>query len=140
MSVTFDRSVGFSGNGGFLLQKKTDRHDITEILLKVAVNTIKQKTSSSWQYFNISTAVAHSWEYLNIQTFVAGLDTFPFRFKIVAISSTTAIVEFLTSSTKNIVIVSWNACHTWSYLLWKKTIWKEKFIDVFRVSILSPFL
>jgi len=34
LSVTCDRSVVFSTN-------KTDRHDITEILLKVALNTIK---------------------------------------------------------------------------------------------------
>jgi hypothetical protein len=33
--VTWDRSVVFSTN-------KTNRHDITEILLKVALNTIKQ--------------------------------------------------------------------------------------------------
>ena len=34
MSVTCDRSVVFSGYSGFL------RHDITEILLKVVLNTI----------------------------------------------------------------------------------------------------
>jgi hypothetical protein len=34
-SVTCDRSVVFSTN-------KTDRHDITEILLKVVLNTINQ--------------------------------------------------------------------------------------------------
>ena len=39
MSVTCDRSVVFSRYSGFL-HKKTDRHDITEILLKVALNTI----------------------------------------------------------------------------------------------------
>ena len=35
LSVTCERSVVFPTN-------KTDRHDITEILLKVALNTIKQ--------------------------------------------------------------------------------------------------
>jgi hypothetical protein len=35
-----DRSVVFSGCSSFL--HKTDRHDIIEILLKVALNTIKQ--------------------------------------------------------------------------------------------------
>ena len=37
MSVTCDRLVGISGHSSFL--HKTDRHDITEILLKVALNT-----------------------------------------------------------------------------------------------------
>jgi hypothetical protein len=41
MSVTCDRSVVFSWYSGFLHQYfKTDRHDITEILLKVALNTL----------------------------------------------------------------------------------------------------
>ena len=41
--MTCDKSVVFSGSSGFLHQiNKTDRHDITEILLKVALNTIKQ--------------------------------------------------------------------------------------------------
>jgi hypothetical protein len=35
--VTCDRSVVFSGS-----TNKTDRHDITEILLKAALNTTKQ--------------------------------------------------------------------------------------------------
>jgi hypothetical protein len=39
LSVTCDRSVVFSLNSGFFTNK-TDRHDITEILLKVALNTI----------------------------------------------------------------------------------------------------
>jgi hypothetical protein len=38
LSVTCDRSVVFSRYSN----KKTDRHDITEILLKVRLNTIKQ--------------------------------------------------------------------------------------------------
>ena len=39
LSVTCDRSVVFSGSSYFF-QQKTDRHDITEILLKVALDTI----------------------------------------------------------------------------------------------------
>ena len=39
LSVTPDRSVVFSGYSGFL-HNKTDRHEITEISLKVALNTI----------------------------------------------------------------------------------------------------
>ena len=42
LSVTCDRLVIFSG---FLHQKKPDHHDIAEILLKVALNTIKQTIS-----------------------------------------------------------------------------------------------
>jgi len=41
LSVTCGRSVIFSGYSGFL------RHDITEILLKVALNIIKQPTKLS---------------------------------------------------------------------------------------------
>ena len=41
MSVTCDRSVVFSGYTGYYTNK-TDRHDITETLLKVALNTINQ--------------------------------------------------------------------------------------------------
>ena len=44
--MTCDRSVVFSGYSGFL-DHKTDRHDITEILLKVALNTIKQTNKLS---------------------------------------------------------------------------------------------
>jgi len=39
LHLTCDRSVVFSGYSGFL-HLLTDRHDITEILLKVALNTI----------------------------------------------------------------------------------------------------
>jgi hypothetical protein len=39
LSVTCDRSVVFSGTPVSSINK-TDRHDITEILLKVALNTI----------------------------------------------------------------------------------------------------
>ena len=39
MSETFSRSVVFSGTP-ISSTNKTDRHDITEILLKVALNTI----------------------------------------------------------------------------------------------------
>jgi hypothetical protein len=41
--VTFDRSVVFSGYS-FSSTNKTDRYDITEILLKVALNTITPNT------------------------------------------------------------------------------------------------
>jgi len=41
LSVTRDRSVVFSTSSGSSTNK-TDRHDITDILLKVALNTIKQ--------------------------------------------------------------------------------------------------
>ena len=41
MSVTCDRSVVFSGYSG-CSSNKADRHDITEILLKVTLNTTKQ--------------------------------------------------------------------------------------------------
>jgi hypothetical protein len=42
LSVTCKKSVIFSGSSGFP-SNKTDRHDIAEILLKVALNTIKNK-------------------------------------------------------------------------------------------------
>jgi hypothetical protein len=45
-SVTRDRSVVFSGYSVFPTNK-TDRHNITEILLKVALNTIHQPTKPS---------------------------------------------------------------------------------------------
>ena len=41
LSVTYDRSVFFSGYTGYYTNK-TDRHDITETLLKVTLNTINQ--------------------------------------------------------------------------------------------------
>jgi hypothetical protein len=41
MLGVFSRSYGFSAN-------KTDRHDITEILLKVALNTIKQTNKQTY--------------------------------------------------------------------------------------------
>ena len=40
-SVSCDKSMVFSGSS-VSSTDKTDRHDITEILLKVALNTIKQ--------------------------------------------------------------------------------------------------
>jgi hypothetical protein len=40
LSVTFGRSVVISGYSRILHQRKTDYQDITEILLKVALNTI----------------------------------------------------------------------------------------------------
>jgi hypothetical protein len=43
LSVTCDSSVVFSGYSSLVSStNKTDRHDITEILLKVAINTINQ--------------------------------------------------------------------------------------------------
>ena len=44
LSVTCNKWVFFSGSSGFP-SNKTDRHDIAEILLKVALNTIKQTNS-----------------------------------------------------------------------------------------------
>ena len=46
LSVTCDRSVVFYGNS-YSLTNKTDRHDITEISLKVALNTINQTKYSN---------------------------------------------------------------------------------------------
>ena len=40
LSVTFDRLMVFSGYSGFFSINKTDCHNITEILLKVAFNSI----------------------------------------------------------------------------------------------------
>jgi hypothetical protein len=42
LSVTCDRSVVFSGCPPVSYTNKTDRHDIAEILLKNALNIIKQ--------------------------------------------------------------------------------------------------
>jgi hypothetical protein len=42
----FGQVVVFSGSSGFSTNK-TDHHDITEILLKVALNTIKQTTKQT---------------------------------------------------------------------------------------------
>ena len=55
--MTCDRSVAFTGASDFLQKKKKkfDRHDITEILLKVALNTIKptnQPIITSFYAFN----------------------------------------------------------------------------------------
>ena len=57
-SVTCDRLVVFSGYSSFL---KTGCHNITEILLKVALNTrnlnlrkIKQKNEFLWCFFGLS--------------------------------------------------------------------------------------
>ena len=46
LSVTCDRSVVFSG-----YSNKTDRHDIPETLLKVALNTIKQTNTTFMRHF-----------------------------------------------------------------------------------------
>ena len=40
----------FSPGPTFSSTNKTDRHNITEILLKVALNTIKQINKPSWKY------------------------------------------------------------------------------------------
>jgi hypothetical protein len=45
LSVTFGRLVVFSRHCGFFHLNKTDHHDITEILLKVALNTTNHKPS-----------------------------------------------------------------------------------------------
>ena len=42
LSMTCNRSSVFPVYAGFLYQKKTDRYDIPEILLKVVLNTITQ--------------------------------------------------------------------------------------------------
>jgi len=65
-SVTYDRSV-FSTGLPVSSTNKTDRHDITEVLLKVALNTIKQKpnqitlrqVSFSLIYINMSSFDLH---------------------------------------------------------------------------------
>jgi hypothetical protein len=49
--LTCDRSVVFSGSS-VSSNNKTDRHDITEILLKVALNTIK--TNKTKQFLQTS--------------------------------------------------------------------------------------
>jgi hypothetical protein len=54
LSVTFDRSVVFSVYFGFL-PNKTERNDITEILLKVALSTIKPTNQPLSEFsFNLS--------------------------------------------------------------------------------------
>ena len=50
MSVTCDRSVVFSLGTAVPSANKTDRHNITEILLKVALNTIKQINKQTSSY------------------------------------------------------------------------------------------
>jgi hypothetical protein len=47
-----DRSVGFSGYTPVSSTNKTDRHDITEILLKVALNTINEISINLLNIFN----------------------------------------------------------------------------------------
>jgi hypothetical protein len=46
--LTYDRSMVFSGSSGFLHQY-IDCHDITEVLLKLALNTIKQ--TNQWFFY-----------------------------------------------------------------------------------------
>jgi hypothetical protein len=47
--VTCDKALVFSASSGFLHQK-TDRNDIAEILLKVALNSIKQRNKQTNGY------------------------------------------------------------------------------------------
>ena len=61
LSVTCGRSVIFSGSSGFP-SNKTDRHDIAEILLKVALNTIKNKQqflNVNKEYINASISIGY---------------------------------------------------------------------------------
>jgi hypothetical protein len=53
LSVTCDRSLVFSLGTLVSSTNKTDHHDITEILLKVVLNTINQ-TKSYWNHWNKS--------------------------------------------------------------------------------------
>ena len=53
-SVTCDRTVRFSPGTPVSFTNKTVRHDITEILLKVALNTINQPTNHFLIYMLIS--------------------------------------------------------------------------------------
>jgi hypothetical protein len=48
LPVTCDRSVGFCQDPPVSSTNKTDRHDIAEILLKVALNTITQTKNDSF--------------------------------------------------------------------------------------------
>ena len=49
--MTCDRTVGFFPGTPVSSTNKTDRHDITEILLKVALNTITLTIhTSTWLY------------------------------------------------------------------------------------------
>jgi hypothetical protein len=50
------------------LTNKTDRHDTTEILLKVALNTINQPTNLKGNCFHIFRAVDHGFESQSGQT------------------------------------------------------------------------
>jgi len=49
LSVTYDKSVAYSVSSN----NKTDRHDITDIMLKVALNTIKQTNKRNHLYDRI---------------------------------------------------------------------------------------
>ena len=52
MSMACDMSVDFSC-ARVSSTNKTDRHDITEILLKVALNTIKQPNKRNYFRYNL---------------------------------------------------------------------------------------
>jgi hypothetical protein len=51
-SMTCGRSLVFSGYSLFLQPIKTDRHDITEIMLKVTLNTITLTTIPAFHTYN----------------------------------------------------------------------------------------
>ena len=63
LSVTCNRSVVFSGYS-FSSTNKTDRHDITEILLKVVLNTINQNYIT---YINIIKSYPHRSSHCNFR-------------------------------------------------------------------------
>jgi hypothetical protein len=69
-TVTCDMSVVLFGNSGFL-------HDITEILLKVALNTIHLKRSENYahnyrKYYHISVGSGHAHNYRKYYHISAG--------------------------------------------------------------------
>ena len=66
--MTCDRSVVFSASPPVSSTNKTDRHDIAEILLKVALNTIKLKPFAGNRFSGViisvltSSAVDHGFD------------------------------------------------------------------------------
>ena len=67
MSVTCYRSVDYSGYFGFL-SNKTDCRDISEILLKVALNTINHKTIDWLNYVRHDTLCDQNIIYISFLT------------------------------------------------------------------------
>jgi hypothetical protein len=59
LSVTCDRSVVFFGYSAISSTNKTDRHDITVILLKMALNTITLTLAKE----NYTVTVNHYWKW-----------------------------------------------------------------------------